>query len=224
MEFSDSIDVTEAKGEHKFYLKFTKDFIKGKKVLNVGSWTGPYEIIAAPLTKKMTAVDIEEKALKVLKKNIPQVEVAKAFSHDLPFKDSVFDVVTFFDVIEHIPQGYELASINEIARVLKKSGYFFIATPHNNFLSKLFDPAYWFVKHRHYSTEQLKQMMSDAGFRVEKVVRVGSFFSSFYALSFYFFKHILRMKMPTIKFVEDKMEKDISSSGYIQIVVRAKKN
>lgn len=223
MTFSDRIDVTEAKGEHKFYLKFTKEFIRGKKVLNVGSWTGPYEIIAAPLVKKMTAVDIEGKALKVLKKNIPEVEVVKAFAHNLPFKDSTFEVVTLFDVIEHIPEGYELATMKEISRVLKKNGYFFLATPHNNFLSKLFDPAYWFAKHRHYSTEQLKQMMHAANFSVEKFVRVGSFFSSFYALSFYFFKHILRMKLPTIKYVENKMERDISSPGYIQVVIRAKK-
>lgn len=223
MIFSESIDITEAKGEHKFYFSFSKDFIKNKKILNVGSWTGPFEILIRDITKKITAVDIEEKALRVLKKNIPIVETVIARSHDLPFRDGTFDVVTFWDVIEHIPLGYELASIKEINRVLKKGGYFFLATPHDNLLSKIFDPAYLLAGHRHYGDDHLRAMMNDAGFKIEKVLHVGSFFSSFYALSFYFFKHILKTKMPKIRFIEDKMEKDISSKGYIQVAMRAKK-
>lgn len=223
MTFSENVDKTEAKGEHKFYLNFTKNYIKGKNVLNIGSWTGPYEVIAAPFTSKMTAVDIEEKALKVLKKNVPKVNIVKASSHNLPFSGSSFDVVTFFDVIEHIPAGYELATIYEISRVLKKGGFFFLATPHSNFLSKIFDPAYFLARHRHYSDASLLSMLEDAGFKVEKILHTGSFFSSFYALSFYFFKHILRMKLPIIGWVERTMERDIASPGYIQVVIRSRK-
>ncbi|PIT88937.1 MAG: hypothetical protein COU27_03010 [Candidatus Levybacteria bacterium CG10_big_fil_rev_8_21_14_0_10_36_7] len=223
MTFSESIDVTEAKGEHKYYLSFSRLYVADKKVLNVGSWTGPYEILIYDIAKDITSVDVEEKALKVLKKNLPKVHTVKAFSHRLPFSTETFDVITFFDVIEHIPVGYELASVLEMSRVLKKDGYLFLATPSKNFLSCLFDPAYLLAGHRHYTKAQLTGILEEAGFRIEAVERVGSFFSSFYALSFYFFKHILRMKMPTIKFVEEKMEKDIASEGYIQYAIRAKK-
>lgn len=223
MTFSDKIDLGEAKGEHKFYFSFSKNYIKGKKVLDVGSWTGPFEALIDDLAKEITAVDVEERALKILKKNFPKVVCVKAKSHNLPFKNESFDVVTFWDVIEHIPIGYELATLNEINRVLKKGGYLFLATPHSNFLSKLFDPAYFFAGHRHYSDLSLLSILADSGFKVERLIHRGSFFSSFYALSFYFFKHILRMKMPTVSWVEKTMEKDISSPGYIQIVIRAKK-
>jgi ubiquinone/menaquinone biosynthesis C-methylase UbiE len=223
MTFSDKIDVAEAKGEHKFYFSFSKDFIKGKKVLDIGSWTGPFEILIYNLAKEITAVDIEEKALKVLRQNLPNVKCVKARSHNLPFKNGDYDVVTFWDVIEHIPVGYELATIKEINRVLKKGGFLFLATVDKNFWSDLLDPAYWLVGHRHYKEEQLEGMLSDAGFKIEKVVKAGSFFSSFYSLSFYFFKHILRMKMPSIPSIERKFEKDISSPGFIQIVIRARK-
>lgn len=223
MTFSAAVDVTEAKGEHKFYLSFSREYLKDKKVLNVGSWTGPYEILIYDIAKEITSVDVEEKALKVLKKNLPRVRTVKAFSHKLPFPDTTFDVVTFWDVIEHIPVGYELASILEINRVLKKGGYLFLATPSKNFWSCLLDPAYFLAGHRHYTKDQLTGMVEDSGFEIEEVKQAGSFFSSFYALSFYFFKHILRMKMPTIKFVEEKMEKDIASPGYIQYAIRAKR-
>lgn len=223
MIFSESVDVAEAKGEHKFYFSFAEDYIKGKKVLDVGSWTGPFEILIYDLASKITAVDIEERALKVLKKNLPGVKTVKAVSHKLPFRSSAFDVVCFFDVIEHIPVGYELATLIEINRVLKKSGYLFLATVNKSFWADLLDPAYWLAGHRHYTKEQLSLMLNDSGFKVEQVKKTGSFYSSLYAISFYFFKHILRMKMPTVNFIERKMEKDMMSPGFTQIVIRAKK-
>lgn len=223
MSFSKNIDTTEAKGEHKFYFSFSKDYIKNKKVLNVGSWTGPYETLIEEVASEITAVDIEEKALKVLKKNLPRVNCVKAPSHKLPFKNGSFDVVTFWDVIEHIPEGYELASLIEIGRVLKKNGYLFLATPSKNFWSNLLDPAYWIAGHRHYTKDQLVNLLTDSDFSIQETKQLGSFFSSFYALSFYFFKHVLLRKMPSISYIEKKMEKDIASPGYIQFAIRAKK-
>jgi len=223
MSFSKNIDKTEAKGEHKFYLSFSKEYIRNKKVLNIGSWTGPYEVLIYDIAKEITSVEPEEKALKVLKKNLPRVQTVRAFSHKLPFEDATFDVVTFWDVIEHIPIGFELPTIFEISRVLKKNGYLFLATPSKNFWSCLLDPAYFLAGHRHYTKNQLVGMLKKAGFEIERVEQVGSFFSSFYALSFYFFKHILRMKMPTVSWVEKKMEEDIGAPGYIQYAIRAKK-
>lgn len=223
MTFSEDIDKTEAKSEHKFYFSFSKDYIKGKKVLDIGSWTGPFEVLIYDVAKEITAVDIEERALKVLQKNLPRVVTVKALSHKLPFGDGAFDTTCFFDVIEHIPQGYELATLLEINRVLKKGGYLFIATVNKNFWADLLDPAYWLAGHRHYSKEQLSLMLNDSGFKVENIKITGSLFTSFYAISFYFFKHILRMKMPTINFIERKMEIDMMSPGFTQIAIRAKK-
>lgn len=223
MNFCETVDKTEAKGEHKFYFSFSKNWIKGKKVLDVGSWTGPFESLIYDLAKEITAVDVEEKALKVLKINLPRVSCMKAESHELPFKPETFDVVTFWDVIEHIPVGYEPKALKEINRVLKKSGYLFLATVNKNFWSDLLDPAYYLAGHRHYTQKQLTEMLEDAGFKIEETITGGSFFSSFYALSFYFFKHILRMKMPTIPYIEKKMEENMQSPGFIQIAIRAKK-
>lgn len=223
MSFSKQVDKTEAKGEHKFYFSFTKNYIKNKKVLNIGSWTGPYELLINNYASSITSTDIEDKALKVLKKNLPKVNIVNAPSHNLPFDVNTFDIVTFFDVIEHIPIGYELATLQEINRVLKKNGYLFLATVNKNFWSNLLDPAYWLAGHRHYTKSQLTTMLSDSGFKTEEVQLVGSFFSSFYAISFYIFKHIFRSKMPKVDWVEERMEKDISSPGFIQIAIRAKK-
>lgn len=223
MTFSENVDETRAKSEHKFYFSFSRDYLKGKKILDIGSWTGPFEKLIYDLAQHITAVDIESRALRVLKKNLPRVTTVKAFSHRLPFKSQIFDVVCFFDVIEHIPQGYELTTLLEINRVLKRGGYLFLATPYKNFWANLLDPAYWLVGHRHYAREALSLMLIEAGFKVESIKITGSLFTSLYAISFYFFKHILRMKVPTIGFIERKMEQDMMSKGFTQIAVRARK-
>lgn len=223
MSFFENIDKTEPKGEHKFYFSFSKEYIKDKKILDIGAWTGPFEALIYKEAKEIAAVDVEVQALKVLKQNLPRVKCVRANAHNLPFRKQTFDVVTFWDVLEHIPIGYELATLLEINRVLKKDGKLFLATVNKNFWSDLLDPAYYLAGHRHYTENQLAKMLNDSSFIVEEVKQVGSFFSSFYAISFYIFKHIFRMKMPSISYIEKKMEKDISSPGFIQIAIRARK-
>lgn len=223
MNFISAVDKPEAKFEHIFCFNFSKKFIKEKKLLNIGCWTGAFEILAINAASKIVSVDIEEKALKILKENLPNIECHKAFSHKLPFKNNSFDVVTFWAVIEHIPVGYELATLKEINRVLKPGGYLFLTTMSKNFWSNLLDPAYWLVGHRHYTGIKLKTMFQDAGFETQKIQENGSFVVAFHAWAFYFFKHILRMSLPKIKLIEKMFEKDLFSEGFYQIAIRGRK-
>ena len=223
MKFSENVDSAEVKIEHHFEYDFSKKYIEGKVLLNVGAWTGPYEVLINGLAKRITAVDIEEKALKVLKKNLPNVKTVVASAHALPFRPNSFDVVTFWAVIEHIPIGYELTSLKEIHRVLKPGGYVFLTTMSKNFLSDLLDPAYWLVGHRHYKSSQLKDMLSDAGFKTENVFVNGSFMTAFHAWAFYFFKYVFGRNMPELPFIENMFKKDYYAKGFYQVCIRARK-
>lgn len=207
---------------HQFSLDFSRKYIKGKKVLNVGSWTGPFEALIVNIAKNITSTDIEEKALNVLKKYIPSVTVKKAYSHMLPFPDKSFDVVTFWAVIEHIPVGYELASLREMRRVLKPGGYLFISTMHKQIYSDILDPAYWLVGHRHYSKFQLTEMLKDAGFVIEKTSIHGSFLTAFDVIVFYIFKHIFRIRKPHIGWLQKKIDRDYNLDGFYEIAVRSR--
>jgi len=50
------------------------------------------------------------------------LELVEGFSHSLPFKDQVFDVVILASVFEHFKPEHRLPSVNEIFRVLKENG------------------------------------------------------------------------------------------------------
>ena len=54
-------------------------------------------------------------------------DLVQADATRLPYADASFDVVTAFDLIEHVPQDGELVS--EVWRVLRPGGYFLASVP-----------------------------------------------------------------------------------------------
>lgn len=207
---------------HQYCFDFSKKYILGKKLLNIGSWIGQYETLAVGYAARITSTDIEAKALAVLKKSHPRIICRKAFSHKLPFPDHSFDVVTIWAVIEHIPSGYELATLNEIKRVLKPGGYVFLSTMNKHILSDMLDPAYWLVGHRHYTGEQLTYMLNDAGFTVEVTEKHASWFTAIDAIIFYIFKHIFRTAKHNPAWLQDLIDRDYRSEGFYEIALRAR--
>jgi ubiquinone/menaquinone biosynthesis C-methylase UbiE len=68
---------------------------------------------------------------------VPQLlseRVVRAEVHDLPFKDSVFNVVTMFDVIEHLIPGDDELACKELERVAKRH----VLVAANNMQARLF--------------------------------------------------------------------------------------
>ena len=91
----------------------------------------------------------------------------------LPLRDGIFDLVYFTDVIEHLPNGFELDALAELNRVIRNNGNLILSTPRDFPLYKFLDPAYWTIGHRHYSEAQIRKMILDSGFRIEKMFSAG---------------------------------------------------
>lgn len=98
----------------------------------------------------------------------------KANALFLPFRDGVFSIVVFSEVIEHLPRGTELQALHEIHRVLMHSGVAVLSTPNaEGFWGKLYwlaDPAFWLIDHRHYREPHLRRLISETGFKIEQMM------------------------------------------------------
>lgn len=206
---------------HKFNLNFSLPYIKRKKVLDIGCWTGQFEQLAVKHAKEIWGIDPGLEAVKLAKKLVPKAKFKAGNALDLKFKDKYFDTVTILDVIEHISRGTESKCLNEIYRVLKPNGHLIISTPHSHPLSILLDPAYFLIGHRHYSENRLKSLLSSNGFKVVKVKKTGGMYRLCIPLLQMFYKHILKRKLIIPNRIEEKIKleyKDKNAFAQINIV------
>lgn len=100
-------------------------------LLDVGCFTG--SLIARLSNSGWTdvhGVDVDRKAVDKGRRLYPELgtRIIPCSGRDLPFPTESFDVVTMFDVLEHI-SGIEEFLSTEVWRVLKKGGTFLFQTP-----------------------------------------------------------------------------------------------
>ncbi len=198
-----------------------------KKILNIGCGNGAFEYLVAGKAKEIVGVEIKDEDLFVANKEckgIQNVNFVEANILEDGFPETVCDVVTMFDVIEHIPKGTEPFVLERLNRMLKPGGQIVISTPLEN-KTKFLDPA-WYLRprHRHYSKEQLAELLINAGFEVEKIYTRGGFFEMASMFFFYPFKWCLNMEIPFKKFWDKKREKEYEKDeGYVTLFIIGRK-
>ena len=100
---------------------------------------------------------------------------AQASGSALPFRDSVFDVVTCSEVLEHVPIEVERPMIEECRRVIRDDGTFLFTTPHDGWFAWL-DPLDTKRRlglrkgkgHKHYKVEEIETLFHGL-FRIEEI-------------------------------------------------------
>ena len=208
---------------HNFLFNWFKPFISGKKVLDIGCWSGPLEELMKDENCEVVGIDIEDAPLKVAQKKYPMFKFLNhSIAEEIPKKIGPFDVVLYFMVIEHIPKGSELSSLININKSMKKNGLLFMNTMNDTFLSNLLDPAYFFG-HRHYKKKNLTRMLKKAGFKIEEIHYNAGFYTTGHMLMLYFFKHVLRRKEPRSRFFDSLMKRDYRNKGFAEIDILARK-
>src|SRR6185503_10683101 len=91
-------------------------------------------------------------------------KVRLAAGEQLPYEDGTFDLVTAFDVVEHMDD--DRAGLKEMRRVLRPGGRALLFVPAFMFLWGLQDD----VSHhrRRYRLPELRRVLEQAGFEVER--------------------------------------------------------
>ena len=132
------------------------------RILDVGCGTGANLLL---LSKYGDAegVDVSEDALAFCReRGLDKVKLGAG--EELPYADDTFDLVTAFDVVEHMDD--DLAGLTEMRRVLRPGGRVLLFVPTFMFLWGLQDEV---SNHRRrYRLPELRRVLEQAGFEVER--------------------------------------------------------
>lgn len=209
-------------------IAFTdKKDIVGKSTLNIGCGFGWFERMMLPLKpKKMVGTDISAESIAIAQKELGRKNVSFAIgrAEKLDFPDNSFDSVFCWEVIEHIPKNLEQQMFDEVHRVLKKGGVFYLSTPHDDARAKFLDPAWWLIGHRHYSLETLGSYFNKK-FTLQKSMVKGGWWLTFSLLNMYVTKWILRRKMFFEKLFQENTDKEYGAAvqGWANIFIKVRK-
>jgi SAM-dependent methyltransferase len=115
---------------HDWYLPYLEGT---ETVLDVGTSNGAHLVRAARRSRVIVGFDYDRTQLRHAADEIDRraLRHASVFAGDVtgrfPFRDGVFDVALFLDVIEHVVPRVEV--LREISRVLKDDGRLLVSAP-----------------------------------------------------------------------------------------------
>jgi 2-polyprenyl-3-methyl-5-hydroxy-6-metoxy-1,4-benzoquinol methylase len=152
-------------------LYFLKNRIKlpaSSRLLDVGCGTGA---VLESLQKEYNAfgIDMSEKAIEFCRlQGISKVTVSAL--DEMPSSDK-FDILTFFDVIEHIEHDEEVlrSAYNQIV----EGGNILVTVPAYKFMWSSHDDLN--LHYRRYTKRQLKEKVEAAGFTIEHITYYNTF-------------------------------------------------
>ncbi|MES1257633.1 MAG: methyltransferase domain-containing protein [Acidobacteriota bacterium] len=121
--------------EHVARYRFAARFSNGAAVLDAGCGSG-YGLAELSGAASVTSFDIAAEAVRHARRTFarPGVRFLQASCEVFPFADAAFDLVTAFEVIEHLERWQQLPA--EAARVLKPSGVLLVSTPNKAYYAE----------------------------------------------------------------------------------------
>jgi ubiquinone/menaquinone biosynthesis C-methylase UbiE len=148
-----------------YFLALKKYVDENAKILDVGFGLGYGLDILSIKSREVNGVDIDVKVLNYCTNTLvgknPRLKILKIFDgYNLPFPDNTFDLVTCFDVIEHVEDYYRL--IKDMLRVSRKG--VFLSTPNRRpeYTNKDGSPKnYWHL--RGWNFEEFDQIIRKFG-------------------------------------------------------------
>lgn len=145
--------------------------LRGKRLLDVGCANGQFIEYASRLGIEGSGIDISVEMVESAREKGLKCEVKDLF--DLKGE---YDMLTFWDVIEHVPDPRRM--LEKSRSLLSSNGEILVQTPCTGIISELFGEEWLYylpVQHLHlFSQESLFRLLSETGFSVVSWVRFGS--------------------------------------------------
>ncbi|MDX6654330.1 MAG: hypothetical protein QOH18_1040 [Solirubrobacterales bacterium] len=115
--------------EHLGRYRWAARIAAGRRILDAGCGTAyGTAMLARAGATAVTGVDVAESVVDSVRDSMPEtVTLTTGNVRELPFEDDSFDLITCFEVIEHIEEPG--AAFDELARVLAPEGVLLISSP-----------------------------------------------------------------------------------------------
>ena len=123
------------------------------------SWLSRYT------SDRVVGIDLSQTALGFCRAR-DQRELTRGSVAQLPFADSSFELVTSFDVLQHVLDKGDVRAIAEIYRVLRPGGVAFVRVSAYQWLRSGHDEA--LAVQRRYTLGELSEEMRRAGFSIRR--------------------------------------------------------
>lgn len=165
-------------------LKLIKNYQKSGMLLDVGCAAGFFLKVAQEQGFEVFGVEPNRWLAAWGRKNL-SLDISPRPFEETNFPQEFFDVVTFWDVLEHLVDPF--SALQKTNKILKKEGIVLINYPDINSLpAKVFGKRWWFVVSGHlfyFTPETISKMLAKAGFEVVKSKRHFQSLSLFYLLT-----------------------------------------
>ncbi len=150
----------------KSQLGLIKKYKSGTTLLDIGCGEGFFLFNASKAGYTTKGIEISQDAAEYAGREFGLDVEAKPFE-ELQFPDNYFDVVTLWQVLEHVP--YPLIVLKEVHRILKPEGLLATSTPDiESILAKIFRRKWWNLRRLHinqFTVKTLTDMLKRAGFK-----------------------------------------------------------
>lgn len=141
-----------------------------ERALDVGSGPGHTALALAPHVAAVTALDLSQEMLDqgaalAAERGLSNVQFLRGDAERLDLPDAAFDIVTSRYSAHHYPRP--AAVLREIARVLRPGGRLLVRLPAYEWLRSRHDRQVH--TRRRYTAGEVRRMIADAGFEVERL-------------------------------------------------------
>lgn len=130
---------TQLWNEHVSRYRFACLFAKGKRVLDAACGAGYGASLLAEVGSHVVGVDLAAEALEYADHAFSGPDYLQASVTDLPLQSGSFDLITAFEVIEHLSDWHSL--LEECARVLRPDGTLVLSTPNREYYAETRGPS-----------------------------------------------------------------------------------
>lgn len=179
---------------HNNLLRIAFDLLKecnGDSILDIGCGNGVLEQYFPH--HQVIGVDISSSALNKARKNAPWAKYILADMRSLPLEDESVDNIAMIAVLGGVPEGEEANALKEAKRLLKSGGHIVILVSQKcQPYSSLVPDRLFGQKWRHFDAEVLQKQLTEADFKINKIIFVGGIFSLCMSLLNYFWKRSWR--------------------------------